>query len=66
MFSFSVQILGSVLPDANGLGKNRTIIAPRSDIMLLEEKDKPNPIEVIVGKKDVQWIPSAYYEERPS
>lgn len=65
-FSFSVQVLGSVLPDEEGLGKNRTIIAPRSDIMLLEEGDKPSPLDMIVGKKEVQWIPQAHYEDRPS
>ncbi len=66
-FSFSVQVLGSVLHDSgSGLGKNRTIIAPRSDIMLLDEKDKPSPMDMIVGKKEVQWIPRAHYEERSS
>ena len=65
-FAFSVQVLGSVLPDEEGLGKNRTIIAPRSDIMLLEERDKPSPLDMIVGKKEVQWIPQANYEDRAS
>jgi hypothetical protein len=66
-FCFSVQVLGSVLPDpSGGIGKNRTIIAPRSDIMLLDEKDKPSPMEMIVGKKEVQWIPRAHYQERSS
>ena len=65
-FAFSVQVLGSVLPDSNGIGKNRTIIAPRSDIMLLQESDKPSPLDIIVGKKEVQWIPQANYEDRAS
>lgn len=65
-FTFSVQVLGSVLPDSSGIGKNRTIIAPRSDIMLLEEGDKPSPLDIIVGKKEVQWIPQANYEDRSS
>ena len=65
-FAFSVQVLGSVLPGSNGIGKNRTIIAPRSDIMLLEEGDKPSPLDIIVGQKEVQWIPQANYEDRPS
>ena len=66
IFSFSVQVLGSVLPDSNGIGKNRTIIAPRSDIMLLEEGDKPSPLDMIVGKKEVEWLPKSHYEDRPS
>jgi hypothetical protein len=65
-FSFNVQVLGCVLPDSNGIAKNRTIIAPRSDIMLLEEADKPSPLDMIVGKKEVEWIPAAHYEEKPS
>jgi hypothetical protein len=65
-FSFNVQVLGSILPDSNGIGKNRTIIAPRSDIILLEEGDKPSPLDMIVGKKEVQWIPRANYEDRSS
>jgi intein/homing endonuclease len=34
--------------------------------MLLDEKDKPSPMDMIVGKKEVQWIPRAHYQERSS
>lgn len=66
VFSFGVKILGSLLPDRNGISRSRTIIAPRSDVILLEEGDNPDPMQLIVGKKQVNWLPNAYYEDRRS
>jgi len=53
VFSFSVLPIG--VKAQNGLEPNRTIIAPRSPVYLLEDEDKPLDL-LSAGTKEVEWL----------